>query len=174
MTRDYWIRGWAAAAAVAIMTSTLLAACQTAPVRSSARRGPLIVAPAACSDFSVPIYFEHHSAKLSHDAKALIEAAVRQARGCQVTKVSVLGLTDATGDPNRNLALSEHRAAAVTRALARQGLMSVEFQVSAEGAQGAQTSSGLAKPDRRRAEVTFHLAAPPPQASASPPPPSAK
>lgn len=170
MTRDDRITRWAGAAAVAIVTSILLAACQTAPARSSARRGPLIVAPAACSDFSVPIYFEHRSAKLSRDAKALIEAAVRQARGCQVTKISVLGLTDAAGDPDRNLALSEHRAAAVTRALARRGLTSVEFQVSAEGAEGAQTSSGLSKPDRRRAEVTFHLAALPPPASAGRPP----
>lgn len=169
MTRDNRNTRRAGAIAVAIVTSILLAACQTSPERPSARRGPLIVAPATCSDFSVPIYFEHRSAKLSRDAKALVEAAVRQARGCQVTKISVLGLTDAAGDPDRNLALSEHRAAAVTRALARRGLTSVEFQVSAEGAQGAQTSSGLSKPDRRRAEVTFHLAAPPPT-STSPPP----
>jgi len=144
-------------AAAIIGSGAMLAACHTAPTP-----GPLIVAAPVCSDFTISIYFEANSAKVGHDAGALIDAAVKQAHGCAVTGVSVLGLSDAAGDPNANLVLSKHRAREVMKALARRGVTNVEFRLMAAGDTGAETKSGLAKPLRRRADVQFHLTERPP------------
>jgi len=122
------------------------------------RRGPLVQAPPACADFTVSIYFESQSAKLTREADALMAAAARRARGCAVSGVDVVGLADAPGDPQANLQLSRDRAEAVTRELARRGLKSAPVKVAAAGDAGAQNPQGQAKPLRRRADVLFHLA----------------
>lgn len=137
----------------------MLAACQTAPNK----QGPLIVATPVCADFTISIYFEAKSAKIGHDAGALIDAAMKRTRGCSVTGVSVLGLADAAGNPDANLILSKRRADAVMKAFARRGLTTVEFRLSAVGEAGAETKSGLAKPLRRRADVEFHVSGPAPK-----------
>ena len=143
-------------AAGAVLALASLGACHTAP---PARRGPTIAIVPVCSDFSATLYFEADSAALTREARALVEAALRRARGCRVTGVSVLGLADAQGDPNANLALSRRRADAVAQFLARHGVTNVEFRVAAAGAAGAETRSGEARPLRRRADVQFHLGA---------------
>ncbi len=156
--RGYGEMRWAGGIVLVVGAAALLAACNT--TTAPAPRPPMIVAPVSCSDFSISIYFEALSAKLSPDAATLIDAAVKQSRGCQVTKVTVVGLADAVGAPDANMKLSESRAASVTKALAHRGMKSVEFDVTARGSQGAETQSGLAKPNRRRVDVTFHLAVP--------------
>jgi peptidoglycan-associated lipoprotein len=134
-----------------------VAACQSARRPGMARR-PVIQAPQACVDFTISIYFESQSARITPQAEQLIAAAARRARGCDVTGVNVVGLADAPGDPNGNLILSKERAGAVTRALLRRGFTQVAFQVAAAGAVGAETPAGQARPLRRRADVQIHLA----------------
>ncbi len=142
-----------AAAAVAALT----AGCQSMH-RARVARGPVIQAPAACGDFQVSIYFESQSAAVTSQADQLIAAAARRARGCDVTGINVVGLADAVGAADANLALSKARAEAVTRAMRRHGFTAVAFQIAAAGDVGAQTPGGQARPLRRRADVQFHLA----------------
>lgn len=151
-------RGWRwTGLLVTALGGALLAGCHTAPARKPA---PVIVAPSVCADFTVSIYFEPRSAAVTAEARSVIDLALRQSRGCRVTGVQVLGLADAPGDPDANLALSKARAASVAKVLAHRGLTTVEFQLAAAGDAGAQTRSGEARPLRRRADVQFHFMSP--------------
>ncbi|MHB8530512.1 MAG: OmpA family protein [Caulobacteraceae bacterium] len=132
---------------------SLLAGCKTLQVR----RGAVVTALPACADFTVQIYFESRSAVLTREAREVVDAAARRARRCQVAAIDVLGLADAPGAPAANLALSNGRANAVTKALARRGFPPIAFRVVAAGDVGAQTPSGAEQPLRRRAEVVFHV-----------------
>jgi peptidoglycan-associated lipoprotein len=134
----------------------MVVGCQS--VKRPMARGPVIQAPSTCVDFTVSIYFESYSAAITPQARQLIAAAARRARGCDVTGVRVTGLADSPGGPDVNLALSKHRAEAVTLALHGQGFNTVEFQVAAAGDVGSQTAAGQARPLRRRADVQIHLA----------------
>lgn len=149
----------ATALALVLGVSALLAGCQaTKETRpSEARAGPLIVAPAACADITVSVYFPTGSAGIDRGGDALLAAAGDRARRCFVTGVRVRGLADRPGDPAANLALSRHRAEAVTAALRRHGFTQVEFQVTAMGdAPVDPQADGRAL--RRRVDVEIHLA----------------
>lgn len=118
----------------------------------------LVETPAICQDFSISIYFDAGSARLTSEAEQLLRMAGRRTATCAVGGVQVVGLADAPGDPEANLELSRRRAATVTAALARRRFANVSFDVSAGGDVGAQTPSGAARPLRRRADVLFHVA----------------
>ena len=80
----------------------------------------------------------------------------------------LVGLADADGAANRNLALSRRRAATVARALAAGGLPRPEFDIDAVGQAGAVTGGGDAEPLRRRTEVVVRASAPPAPAPLKP------
>lgn len=142
--------------------STLIGAVGCQNLHAPRGRGkPLIQAPLSCSDFTISIYFEAGSAALTRQALALINAASDRTRGCAVTGINVVGLADAVGAPAANLVVSRRRADAVVASLHRRGFNTVAFQEAAAGNEGAQTRAGQAKPERRRADVAFHLAAKP-------------
>ncbi|HEV2363771.1 MAG TPA: OmpA family protein [Caulobacteraceae bacterium] len=132
-----------------------LAACQTTMLPG--RRAPLIAAEPACSDFQITIYFDSDSSRLTPEAKAVVNAAARRARGCRVSAIDVVGLSDSPGVASANLALSAARAKTVTRALSRRGLPPLTFGVVAAGAAGAETTAGQERPLRRRVDVAFHV-----------------
>ena len=150
-----------AAAASCALVAAALVGCQTA--RPPAAKGPLIQSAMACSDFTQTIYFEAGVASVTRPAERLLDLAAARAKGCMVTGVGIVGLADAPGDSASNLALSERRADAVKAVLHRHGFDKVEITTAAAGDTGAQTSTGQAKPVRRRAVVTFHLTPPPPR-----------
>lgn len=142
-----------AGVAVAVLALSL-GACET--IRSA--RDRIVQAPPRCEDERVQIYFQPGAAELTREGRQVIYEAAQRARGCEVRKVSVLGLADAEGAPAANLELSRRRAQSVTAALAAAQLPAAEFQVSAAGQAGAVTSDGAADPLRRRAEVVLRLA----------------
>jgi len=148
--------------AAVLGAAVALSACQGSPKPPHAASGPLIQAPAACSDVSFRIYFEPGSAALTRGAEDLIAAAERQSRACAVTGIVVVGLADAPGTPAANLELSRRRADAVTAAMHRHGFDAIRFEVTAEGAAGAAGEPGHARPLRRRVDVTIHLSSNPP------------
>lgn len=111
-----------------------------------------------CTDQTVQIYFDPGAAAVTPEGRAVIAAAARQARGCQVRDVEVIGLADAAGAPEANLELSRKRAESVTAVLAESGLPNAEFRVAAAGAAGAVTPDGKDAPLRRRVDVVLHLA----------------
>lgn len=158
MSRDEVKASWpAAATAVVALAVALTAGCQNAPL---IKRGapPLIQGPRACADFTFSIYFGSRSASMTREAGELIDAAAQRAKGCAITGIVVVGLADAPGSADANLALSKRRADAVTRALHRRGFNAVAFQVGAAGDAGARNGVGEARPLNRRADVQIHLA----------------
>ncbi len=144
--------------AILAVTGLSLAAAGCTTMRSARDR---LVRPApACQDVTVPVYFEPNVAALTRDGQRVIAAAARQARGCEVKAVRVVGLADAAGDPAANLELSKQRASSVAAAVARAGLPAASFDVEAFGQAGSVTPDGRVQPVRRRADITLDLAAP--------------
>ena len=137
-----------------------LSACQGDKPPAQKAKGPLIQSAFRCADFSQTIYFEARQSTVTPQADRLISLAAAHTKACRVTGVSVVGLADAPGGPDANLLLSQKRADAVRAELHRKGFDQVEIQTTAQGDAGAQTASGQARPVRRRAVITFHLAPP--------------
>ena len=141
-----------------VVVAGLVAGCASSPWPKS--RSQIVTTAPVCEDFAVQIYFERDSAEVTSEARSVLKSAGTLTKGCKVDSVRVLGLADAVGAPDVNLALSKKRATAVTDALAKVGFRNVEFDVTAAGDTGSITGSGEARPLRRRADVKFDLAGP--------------
>jgi outer membrane protein OmpA-like peptidoglycan-associated protein len=140
--------------AVAALAATVaLGGCST----MQNARARLVRAPSTCADQTVQVYFDPESAELTPEGLAVITSAAANLRPCRVTAVEVLGLADAVGAPQANMALSQRRAQAVSHALAASGLPTAEFRIAAAGQAGAVTPDGQAAPLRRRVDVTLHV-----------------
>ena len=120
-------------------------------------RKPVAAAAPSCADFQSSVYFEQDSAALTKEARMVLSSAQAQAKGCAVKSVRVVGLADAVGASEANLALSKRRADAVSSALAKVGFAKVEIDRAAVGDAGAVAASGAAAPLRRRADILFDL-----------------
>lgn len=118
---------------------------------------PVAAAPLSCADFQSSVYFEQDSAVLTKEAKMVLAGAQAQAKGCAVKSVRVVGLADAVGTSEANLALSKRRAESVSAALAKVGFGKVEIDQAAVGDAGAVSASGAAAPLRRRADILFDI-----------------
>lgn len=127
-----------------------LAACSTHG-SGYATRDALVV-PVNCADQVFEIYFEEGEARLAPAALILLQMRGQQLTGCDIRKVSVVGLASATGVSAANQALSERRAQAVSDALTAQGWPAPVFTVDAVGAEGARDGN-VNEPLRRRTEV---------------------
>jgi outer membrane protein OmpA-like peptidoglycan-associated protein len=141
-----------------VLAAGLVTGCATSPWPKS--RSQIVTTTPPCEDFAVQIYFERDSAAITNEARSVLRNAGTMAKDCKVASVRVLGLADAVGAPDVNLALSKRRAAAVTGALAKLGFRNVEFDVAAAGDAGSLTGSGEARPLRRQADVRFDLDGP--------------
>lgn len=111
----------------------------------------------ACADSSFVVYFDEGSDRLSQPARQLIRETTRVYRACNVTKVRVVGLADATGTAEANLSLSQKRARRVAAELVREHLPAPSFDVVAAGDAGAVRPDGREDPMRRRAEVFLSI-----------------
>ena len=147
----------AAQALTATAVVLALAGCATSESPWRVLRKPVAAAPVACADFQSSVYFEQDSADLTKEARTLLDTARTQARGCTVRSVRVVGLADAVGTSEANLALSKRRAESVMSALAKVGFSKVEIDTVAVGDAGAVAASGAAAPLRRRADILFDL-----------------
>jgi peptidoglycan-associated lipoprotein len=140
----------------AAFIAVFVAACSSLPGRRAAIETPRPF----CQPISVSLYFEQSSAEVTEEARAVLRAARARSTGCQVDGVRVVGLADAPGAPDANLALSLARATAVASALEAVGLRNATFDVAAVGDTGATTPGGAAAPLRLRADVAIALSAP--------------
>lgn len=139
-------------AGVCIAGALVLSGCQT--WRESLTRD------SRCDPVSAEIYFKPDSATLGPEARGLIAATARQAAGCTVEGVDVLGLADATGAPAANLTLSQARAATVAQALTEAGLPEAAFDTKAAGQLNAVRPDGVDRPMRRRVDIRLRLSSP--------------
>lgn len=145
-------------AAALVCAAMALTACAETSGPWRTVKKPVAAAP-SCAAFTTSIYFDQDSAALTPEAKMALSGARAQARGCLVRSVKVVGLADAIGASNANLALSKRRADIVSQALAAHGFGKADFDLAAIGDAGAVSSSGAAAPLRRRADIFFELAA---------------
>jgi outer membrane protein OmpA-like peptidoglycan-associated protein len=136
-----------------------LAGCASAPWPRS--RAAIEAAPPVCADFQVSIYFERDADAVTREARSVLASAKTMAKGCVVEKARVVGLADAVGASDVNLALSKRRAQSVTQALTKAGFAQVEIDQMSVGDIGATNTAGAAAPLRRRADIFFDLSSPP-------------
>lgn len=131
-----------------IIAATALAGCAT-PMR----RDAVVVGEAVCVPSRFEVYFRENQAALTAAASQAIALQAERLHDCDVRRVQVLGLADATGASEANMTLSQRRARTVAEALAGAGLPAPVFDLSAAGDAGATTASGAEQPLRRRTEV---------------------
>ena len=146
---------------IIVLTGALvaLAGCASSEGPWRTLRKPVAAAAPVCADFQSSIYFEQDSAELIPEARMVLANARTQARGCVVMSVRVVGLADAVGTSESNLALSKRRAQVVSAALAKHGFGKVDIDMAAVGDAGAVAASGATAPLRRRADIRFDLEA---------------
>jgi len=121
-------------------------------------REALVATPSACTSHRFEVYFAEGEARLTPAAREAIGMTATQLQGCDIRKVQVLGLADASGGSSANLTLSERRARAVAEALQGAGWPAPAFDVEAIGDEGAVTAEGTQEPMRRRTEVLVEAA----------------
>ena len=139
---------------VLLLGALALAGCAETPWN----RADLVTEPQACAPQRFDIYFREGEAGLTDAARHAIGLTATQLQGCDIRKVNVIGLADATGGPDANLDLSERRALAVTEALQAAGWPAPAFSLVVAGESGSVTAAGVDEPMRRRTEVLVDAA----------------
>lgn len=143
-------------ATLIMLAGAALVACESG---GRARdRAELVAAPTACGPQRFEVYFAEGEARLTDAARQAIGMTATRLQGCDIRKVNVLGLADATGGAAANLSLSERRAQAVAEALVAAGWPTPAFEVDAAGDAGAAGTDGVSEPLRRRTEVLIEAA----------------
>ena len=136
-----------------LLTGLVLAGCGSNPIFRD--RADLVAEPSACGPKAFEVYFADGEARLTNQAIGL---TATQLQGCDIQRVRVTGLADATGTEAVNMTLSQRRAMAVAEALVAAGWPTPAFEVEAAGETGAVDASGAREPMRRRTEVLVEAA----------------
>lgn len=136
-----------------VLTAALLACLLGAACAPTPKREALVGSESPCMPLRFDVYFVEGQARLTDAASTAIGAAANQVRDCDVRRVRVLGLADATGTAGANMTLSQRRARETAQALAAAGLPAPAFDVVAAGDAGATAADGASEPLRRRTEI---------------------
>jgi peptidoglycan-associated lipoprotein len=147
---------WGQSGRVTALALIAASAAACSHIHMPLTRAQIEKTPNPCVDFTASLYFERSSAKVTREAKDVLQGARAQTKGCLVSGVEVVGLADAVGAPDANLELSKKRALSVTAALAHAGFRDVTISAVAVGEAGSANAAG-AVPLRRRADVIFHV-----------------
>lgn len=122
---------------------------------------PPVVAPppvaVACPTTEFKVYFEWDRSNLNQAALDTIDAAVNQAKACNVSGVLVIGHTDTSGRPAYNVGLSQRRASVVSDALVSRGIAGTAITSDGKGEAELDraTRDGVREPLNRRTVVTI-------------------
>jgi hypothetical protein len=116
-----------------------------------------------CEEVGV-VYFDRASTKLDAEARRSLDEVAGQLNESDLRRVSVVGYTDPSGDPGKNLALSEKRAQAVESYLHRMGVD--PDQTESQGRGQSTTVEQRTTGAERVAVVTACEPAPPPAPAA--------
>ncbi|MGQ0531644.1 MAG: OmpA family protein [Caulobacteraceae bacterium] len=113
--------------------------------------------PAACPTGEYVVYFEWDRSNLTPEAVETIDAAVNQARRCNISGVLLVGHTDTSGSTAYNQGLSERRASVVRDALVARGIAagSITTQARGETDLARATRDGVREPLNRRTAITI-------------------
>ena len=139
-----------------LLMGLVVAGCGSNPMFRD--RADLVAEPSPCGPKQFEVYFADSEARLTQPALQAIGLTATQLQGCDIKRVRVTGLSDATGTEAVNMTLSQRRAMAVAEALVAAGWPTPAFEVDAAGETGAVASDGTREPKRRRTEVTVETA----------------
>jgi outer membrane protein OmpA-like peptidoglycan-associated protein len=143
------------------VAASLAAAAALSACTSMMHHEPAPVDVTACNEHAFNVYFDDAQTDLTPEARDAIALQSRMMRGCQIQHVRIVGLADAPGDPNENLAISQQRAETVARFLSHHtSWPQSSFELVARGDANATNDDGQARPMHRRARVVV-TAAPP-------------
>ncbi len=111
----------------------------------------------ACPQSNFTVYFEWDRSNLTPEAVETLDAAAARARECNISGITVVGHTDASGSNQYNVALSERRSSVVGDALVARGLPGALMQLQAMGETqlAVPTRDGVREPQNRRSAVTI-------------------
>jgi len=146
---------------IGAMALVALGACTTLTGGEEGAPAPAFN-PAACGERDFVIYFDEGSNDLTEEARRIIDLQARDIRGCNISGVRIIGLSDQEeGNQESARALSVRRAEVLAEYLAsRAGWPRSRFELLATGARGAVTAEGLDVPVRNRARIIVAAAAP--------------
>jgi outer membrane protein OmpA-like peptidoglycan-associated protein len=102
------------------------------------------------------LYFEHDSADLTVESRALLPKVLRTIRARAPVDISVVGHTDTVGEKEYNYALSLKRARAVASILLGQGVDPSTLDITSHGKDNPLIPTGdqVPEPRNRRVEIT--------------------
>lgn len=103
------------------------------------------------------IYFGPGASAVGRDGRAVLDQAARLFREGDPLVMTVSGQADTTGDPRRNLLLSQARATAVARGLMDRGIPASRLEIVAKGEADllVKTADGVAQPENRAVIITW-------------------
>lgn len=112
---------------------------------------------AACDDVEFIVYFGWDESSLTTQAAQTIATAAQRAEQCDITRVSIEGHTDSSGDAGYNVRLSERRARVVRDELVRRGVPASLIAIEARGENELAVATGdnVREPQNRRSEVVI-------------------
>ena len=101
------------------------------------------------------LLFDVGTAKLGPENEAMLDKASRMYRESRPVIMAIVGSSDTTGSPTRNLMLSQARANAVAQGLVARGIPAEQTQIVAKGVTRlpVPTGPGVAEPRNRRVEI---------------------
>ncbi len=114
----------------------------------------------ACETREFIIYFDEWEAELTEAAQLNVVEQQNSFDGCAIEHVLIVGLADATGETEANLAVSRQRAENIARQLEMGGWPRETLEVVAIGETDA-TEAGEQRPMRRAAHITVTAKMPP-------------
>jgi OOP family OmpA-OmpF porin len=131
------------------------------PVAQNAPAEPVVVEQSIQAPDAVAIMKEHPStflfksgaAGLQQSDLARLDTIADVLRQSPESKVQIVGYTDAVGDPEKNLELSQKRSEVVKGYLQAKGVTADQMQVQAKGEE--QASSRKANPEDRKVVVSL-------------------
>lgn len=153
------LRAVAALAAVAILPggTTLADTADPAPVTAASAGVPGPCGRMFAWIVADPVRFHQSSTDLQGSSHALLERLAEFAFDCPSVRLRITGHTDAEGDAEYNLALSEQRAAAVADQLAALGVPRDRLVVVGAGATRPVADNGSAYGRERNRRIEFEL-----------------
>jgi hypothetical protein len=116
-----------------------------------------IAAPLSALAADHTVFFAHGSARLTAEARAIIDQAAADYAATGETSVSLVGHTDTSGSAEYNMGLSERRARAVADALVASGVPASSMTAAWRGETepAVATGDGVREPLNRRVEITI-------------------
>ena len=110
-----------------------------------------------CSAGPYMVFFDHNSAALTNQAKAILDWAAKAYSDCANARVLMAGHTDRVGTDEANLALSKAMASGVRQYLISKGVPARQFNVVSLGERQplVPTEDEVSEPQNRRVEFIF-------------------